>query len=147
MFSATEPRCTGSLLLLLLPKKKKKLKIFPDLQKTFFDSQSLFKLLSDFPFFKKILLQVIKVIKLHDKTSSEMVLIRPVGDFLFFIFLTLAVLAWFRTRTLSVASTTRRSSYKLRSEPPAYPQFTGCPPACQRCLSIPVHPTSPHSAK
>lgn len=62
-----EPCCTG--FCLAPQKKKKRKKLFPDLQKPVFDSQSH---LTAF----RISLQVITVIKLHDKKNSEMVVNR-----------------------------------------------------------------------
>ena len=85
-------------------------KQLPDLQKTFFDSQSL---LTAF----RIFLQVIKVIKLHDKTNSEMVVNRslvrlhrlsPYPLLTYYLFCSLAQPAFSLSRRLRLLPTTSK---------------------------------------
>ena len=114
------------------PLKKWKIKknLFPDLQKTFFDSQSL---LTAF----RIFLQVIKVIKLHDKTNSEMVVNRslvrlhrlsPYPLLIYCLFGSLAQPEFCFSRRLRLSHTTSKR-FSLFS-------------ASRRYLSIPVDPMS-----
>lgn len=101
---------------MLLPLFKKKSYLKPP--KGFFHFQSLLTALRFF------FLQVIKLIKILDKTNSEMVLMRPLGD-------SPGACVFLCSNTVcAVAKTTcathRRASIQLS----------------QRCLSTPVHPIS-----
>lgn len=105
-------------------KKKKKI---PDLEKLFFDSGSL---LTAF----RIFLQVIKVIKLHDKKNSEMVVNRPLARL---HRLSPYILCSYTICAVALVKFNPPSAPAFYSELPYSPQ-----PARQRCLSIPVYPMS-----